>query len=323
MPSQPTADPDEDVHGFVPVALDTLLPGAAYGFDLYMKQRPGGMLLYRRREYPVDQTDFDRLLSQGVRTLHVSFDDRDMYARYLNLLLVDGEDLTATQKYTLLKGAARSVLSDSLCSRSPDTLVRSVSDLSKQMVESLCGNELLLRDIFFLMTHDYYSYTHVTNVSMYCLTLAQQMGICNKQELTEIVVGALLHDIGKRHLPPQLLNKTGKLTEPEMAQMRQHPQAGFEDLCTRPDLNWGQLMMVYQHHERLNGKGYPAEVGGDEIHPWAKICAVADVFDAITSCRPYRSAIRIDSAIDFFERRMGVSFDEEIVGCLSSLMQTT
>ncbi len=321
--STATPDAEEDAHGFVPVAIDTLVPGATYGFDLYIKQRPSRMLLYRRRDYPVTQADFDRLLAQGIRTLHVSFDDRDMYAQYLNILLVEGEELSPTQKYTLLKGAARSVLSDTLCVRSADTYVRSVTDLSKQMVDSLCGNELLLRDIFFLMTHDYYSYTHVTNVSMYCLSLAQAMGISDKLELTQIVGGALLHDIGKRQLPPQILNKTGKLTDAEFAQMKQHPQAGFEELCTRPDLTWAQLMMVYQHHERINGKGYPVQIGGDEIHPWAKICAVADVFDAITSCRPYRTAVKIDSAIDFFDRRSGVYFDEDIVACLSSLTQAT
>jgi HD-GYP domain-containing protein (c-di-GMP phosphodiesterase class II) len=80
-------------------------------------------------------------------------------------------------------------------------------------------------------------------------------------------------------------------------------------------------MMVYQHHERLDGKGYPVQIGGDEIHPWAKLCAVADVFDAITSARPYRKPMSLEDALDFFERRAGVAFDKEFVKCLSSLMR--
>jgi HD-GYP domain-containing protein (c-di-GMP phosphodiesterase class II) len=139
--------------------------------------------------------------------------------------------------------------------------------------------------------------------------------------LVALVGGALLHDIGKRHLPHDLLNKAGKLTPQEMALMRQHPQKGFEELCQRSDLNWGQLMMVYQHHERLDGKGYPVQIGGDEMHPWAKICAVGDVFDALTSARPYRKPIEIESALEFFERRAGAAFDAEIVKCLTSLMR--
>ena len=321
---QTTAEPQDDVQsrGFVPIAVDTILPKAVIDFDLYLRQMRGGKLtLYRRRRYPLAQSDLNRLLEQGVRTLHIPYEDRDLYAEYLKGLLVGGEQFTPIQKYTILKAAARSLLSDTFCGRSMDAYVQSIDHLSQQMVDSICADDLLLRDIFFLMTHDYYSYTHVTNVSTYSLALARGMGLSDKQELTELVAGALLHDIGKRHLPPGLLNKNGKLTDPEFALMKRHPQKGFEELCLRSDLTWGQLMMVYQHHERLDGKGYPVQIGSDEIHPWAKICAVADVFDAITSARPYRKPVPVDAAIEFFERRAGVAFDAEVVKCLTSLMQ--
>jgi HD-GYP domain-containing protein (c-di-GMP phosphodiesterase class II) len=313
---------DVQSRGFVPIAVDTLIPSAVYEFDLYLRQSAAGRLtLYRRRSYPLDQSDLDRLLKEGVRTLHVPYDDRDVYASYLKSLLAESHQFTPQQKYKILKGAARSLLSDTFSGNSLDSYVQSVDSLSQQMVESICSDDLLLRDIFFLMTHDYYSYTHVTNVSTYCLALARELGIQDQPELVDLVGGALLHDIGKRHLPPGLLNKPGKLTDPEMALMRQHPQTGFEELCLRSDLNWGQLMMVYQHHERLDGKGYPVEIGGDEIHPWAKLCAVADVFDAVTSVRPYRKPVTIDAALEFFERRAGVAFDAEMVRCLSGLMR--
>ncbi|HEV3415480.1 MAG TPA: HD domain-containing phosphohydrolase [Pirellulales bacterium] len=322
--AQSTAELLDDVHsrGFVPIAVDTLLPSAVYDFDLYLRQSAVGRLtLYRRRSYPLDQSDLDRLLKEGVRTLHVPYEDRDVYANYLKSLLAESHQFTPQQKYKILKAAARSLLSDTFSGNSLDSYLLSVDSLSQQMVESICSDDLLLRDIFFLMTHDYYSYTHVTNVSTYCLALARELGIHEQQELVDIVGGALLHDLGKRHLPPGLLNKPGKLTDPEMALMRQHPQKGFEELCLRGDLIWGQLMMVYQHHERLDGKGYPVQVCGDEIHPWAKLCAVADVFDAVTSARPYRKPVAIDAALEFFERRAGVAFDAEMVRCLSSLMR--
>ncbi|HEV2972450.1 MAG TPA: HD domain-containing phosphohydrolase [Pirellulales bacterium] len=322
--AQSTAEPLDEVQsrGFVPIAVDTLLPSAVYDFDLYLRQSAADRLtLYRRRSYPLAQSDLDRLLQEGVRTLHVPFDDRDVYTSYLKSLLAESHRFTPQQKYKILKGAARSLLSETFSGNSLDSHVQSVDTLSQQMVESICSDDLLLRDVFFLMTHDYYSYTHVTNVSTYCLALARELGIRDRQELVTLVGGALLHDLGKRHLPPGLLNKAGKLTQPEMALMRQHPQQGFEELCLRGDLNWGQLMMVYQHHERLDGKGYPVQVGGDEMHPWAKLCAVADVFDALTSARPYRKAVAIDAALEFFERRSGVAFDAEIVRCLSSLMR--
>jgi HD-GYP domain-containing protein (c-di-GMP phosphodiesterase class II) len=287
-------------------------------FDLYLRQIRGSKpTLYRRRHLPLAQSDLDRLIAQGVRTLHVLYDERDLYANYLKTLLVSQQQFTPIQKYKILKAAARSILSDNFCGGSLDTHLASVDALSQQLVESICNDDLLLRDVFQLMTHDYYSYTHVTNVSTYSLALAQALGMSQREELVELVSGALLHDIGKRHLPPGLLNKPGKLTPQETVIMRQHPQKGFEELCMRGDLSWAKLMMVYQHHERLDGKGYPVGIAGDEIHPWA----VADVFDALTSTRPYRKPNDVDAAVEFFERRAGLAFDAEIVRCLRKLMR--
>ncbi len=313
---------DVESRGFIPIALDTLLPSSVCDFDLYLRESRGGRpTLYRRRRLPLAQREIDRLMAQGIRTLHVLYDERGLYAEYLKTLLVSQQQFTPAQKYGILKAAARSMLSDNLCGGALDTHLAAVDTISQQMVESICSDDLLLRDVFSLMTHDYYSYTHVTNVSTYSLLLARAMGIGRTDELVALVSGALLHDIGKRHLPPGLLNKPGKLSPHEMVLMRRHPQQGFEELCLRSDLSWAQLMMVYQHHERLDGTGYPVGVGGDEIHPWAKICAVADVFDALTSARPYRKAIDVDGALEFFERRAGTAYDPEVIRCLTSLMR--
>ena len=89
----------------------------------------------------------------------------------------------------------------------------------------------------------------------------------------------------------------------------------------RKDFNWAQLMMVYQHHERVGGRGYPVGLGGDEIHQWAKMCMIADVFDALSSDRPYRKADPIGKVIHFLEHRTGTDFDKEMVLCLKSMIK--
>jgi HD-GYP domain-containing protein (c-di-GMP phosphodiesterase class II) len=76
-------------------------------------------------------------------------------------------------------------------------------------------------------------------------------------------------------------------------------------------------MMIYQHHERLDGSGYPVQLAGDAVHPWARICAVADVFDALTNVRPYRTRDSAGEALDFLAQRAPEQFDEEIVSCLA------
>ncbi len=176
------------------------------------------------------------------------------------------------------------------------------------------------RDMYDLMMHDYYTFTHSANVATYCVTLAQKLGITDRADLARIAAGGLLHDIGKRQIPRRVLNAPQKLTAAERESMQRHPQIGFEELSSGSELTWSQLMMVYQHHERFDGRGYPVGILGEELDPWARICAVCDVFDALTSDRPYRPAITIAAACDFVERRSEKSFDPEIVRCLTSMM---
>jgi HD-GYP domain-containing protein (c-di-GMP phosphodiesterase class II) len=306
---------------YVPVAVATLIPSAMHGFDLYIRQaRSAGYVLYRRAGYPISDEDVRRLIEQDVGTLYILFDDRDAYAEHLNRLLLEGDSLTAVQKYNILKGAARSLLLEQFSGNLSESSLQPVNALSRQMVESICNDDMVLRDMFFLMAHDYQSYTHATNVSTYCLALARELGIHDLQELVSITTGALLHDIGKRHLPPDLLNKGSRLTRKENSLYQQHPQLGFEELCVRTDLSWDQLMMVYQHHERIDGTGYPVKLCADEMHLWARICAVADAFDALTSDRSYRRAVPLGAALEFISQRAGKAFDKELVLCLNSAM---
>lgn len=100
--------------------------------------------------------------------------------------------------------------------------------------------------------------------------------------------------------------------------MRQHPVTGYKELASRGDLSKGQLMMCYQHHERLDGSGYPDGITGDKMHPWGKICAVADVFDALSSRRPYRGAVPLATVISYLRRFAKVQFDAEAVHCLTT-----
>jgi HD-GYP domain-containing protein (c-di-GMP phosphodiesterase class II) len=148
--------------------------------------------------------------------------------------------------------------------------------------------------------------------------LANLLGTTDATALGEIAAAALLHDIGKRHIPAHILNKPGKLTDDEWELIREHPTTGFREVATREDLTWAQLMVIYQHHERLDGSGYPCGLPSEEIHPWAKICAVADVFDALTCHRPYRGPMPRKEVCEYLEKHAGVWFDAEAVACWTS-----
>jgi putative nucleotidyltransferase with HDIG domain len=200
-------------------------------------------------------------------------------------------------------------------------MVSVAEQFGAQMADVLCDRPRTLRGIFDLMLHDYSTFTHSANVATYCIGLAQGLGISDRTHLAQVVTGALLHDIGKRKIPKRVLNKPKSLSPPDREVIQRHPQIGFEELSRDRNLTWSQLMMVYQHHERLDGRGYPVGIVEGEIDPWAKICAVADVFDALTCDRPYRKALPVQEACTFLEQRVGTSFDREIVRCLTTMMQ--
>jgi HD-GYP domain-containing protein (c-di-GMP phosphodiesterase class II) len=141
--------------------------------------------------------------------------------------------------------------------------------------------------------------------------------------LGELATGGLLHDVGKQHIPPRVLNKAGQLTDEEWELIRKHPTTAFHELSSHANLTWGQLMMIYQHHERNDGSGYPTGIPAEQIHPWARICAVADVFDAMTCQRPYRRAMPIADVCAYLNKHAGVWFDAEVVACWTDHVRST
>jgi HD-GYP domain-containing protein (c-di-GMP phosphodiesterase class II) len=305
----------------LPVAVNTLCPAAALNFNLYVQPDPAHpALLYRERDFPLEAIDLERLAESGVRTLYIASAEQLDYQRYLREEVVQNERVPPQERYRILREATRVVFEEAFHRNRLDQIVQLTAEFGAQMAEILCSQDLVLLDLFSLMQHDYYTYTHATNVCTYSVGLANRLKIADRSEMITIATGALLHDVGKRHIQLSVLNKPGRLTDRERQLMQEHPRIGFEELCSRGDLSWGQLMMIYQHHERLNGEGYPVGLTAEEIHPWARICAVADVFDAITSQRPYHEADSIGAALCCLERQAGTAFDEDMVRCWIEVM---
>jgi HD-GYP domain-containing protein (c-di-GMP phosphodiesterase class II) len=192
--------------------------------------------------------------------------------------------------------------------------------LGRELASLFTGSQVVPRDLFRLARHDFNTFTHVTNVAVYAVLLADRLGLCSDGDLEQIAKAAILHDLGKRLIPARILTKPGKLDPEERAIIETHPQRGYEELCSRPDMSFEQLMIVYQHHERMDGSGYPVGLHGDEIHPWARMLAIVDVFDARTGTRPYRRPATAQNAMDYICKRAGTLFDPEMAACWKSIM---
>jgi HD-GYP domain-containing protein (c-di-GMP phosphodiesterase class II) len=310
--------------GFLPVATASLCASSVLSCDLYI-QRPGRSFaeLFRASSYPLEMQDLDELRAAGVDCLYIRADDADAYRTYLCDHVLCDQSIPQTARIQALREVTRVAFQDALASNDCERMADVAAAFGGDLARTVAERSVEFRELYTTLAHDYYTFTHVCNVSVYCTVLASQLGTHDSAMLGELAAGALLHDIGKRHIPAHVLNKPGKLSDEEWELIIEHPVAGFREMATRDDLTWGQLMMIYQHHERNDGSGYPAGVFADEIHPWARICAVADVFDALTCHRPYRRPLPTLEVCDYLDKYAGQWFDAQATTCWTSHVRST
>ena len=308
----------------IPISLATLASSSAVGLDLYIKSvQTEEFKLFRGADYPMSERDLQRLRARGIKQLYIQRSAREQYQAYLRQVAstsADGQTATYTVRLAAVNEVVRDVLESDFKRADNDRMVDSAMELGSITADLITHDQFAAADMLRVLHHDYATFTHSANVAFYSGMLADAIGL-DAQEVQLIVAGGLLHDLGKLEIDERILCKPGRLDDEEFRIIRSHPTIGFRKLARREDLVAGQLMMVYQHHERLDGKGYPTGCEADEIHLWAKICAVVDVFEALTSHRPYRSPMPRLRALEILERDRGTAFDPEILGCWEAIIK--
>lgn len=178
-------------------------------------------------------------------------------------------------------------------------------------LRSLIGN---------LSFHDFYTYDHSINVSMYCISIYKAINPkATRRELMHAGLGGLLHDLGKIKIPTHILNNPGGLSNEEYQVIKQHPDYGLDLLLNgecevNPDIDLKIIArVVHEHHENFDGTGYPKKLKGkDEIHLLARVCTIADFFDAITTKRSYNEVLSLQDAMNTMRRFRGIKLDPDI-----------
>ena len=179
----------------------------------------------------------------------------------------------------------------------------------KQMRKNLDGTiKAIARSV---ETRDAYTAGHQRRTTDIAGVVAYGMGL-SKQVIDGIRMAGLIHDLGKISVPAEILSKPGQISESEFSLNKQHPQAGYE-ILKGIDFKWPVADIVLQHHERLNGSGYPYGLKGEEILLEARILGVADVIEAMASHRPYRPALGIDDAFEEITMKRGTLYDPDVV----------
>ena len=167
---------------------------------------------------------------------------------------------------------------------------------------------------------DHYTYAHSKNVARYAATLAVAAGL-NDDQVRTIYAAGLLHDIGKISIPENILNKTGQLADEEYRIMKDHVNNSIEMIRHLPEMDY-LIPAVLGHHERWDGKGYPRGIAGEEIPVSARCLAIADVFDAMTTDRPYRKGLPLEFALEEMDKQAGKQLDPQLTPVFVRLIRS-
>ena len=197
--------------------------------------------------------------------------------------------------------------------RQHTTLIETNAVLKKRLEQSINAISKIgeLRDV--------YTAGHQRRVQELACQISQCLGM-KQEDIVNLSYGALIHDIGKIYIASDILNKPGKITNLEYQILQTHAEYSY-NIVREMDLPQSILTMVLQHHERLDGSGYPNKIKGEEIILESRILAVADVVEAMTSHRPYRPALGIDAALAEIESGKGTKYDERVVDVCVSLFR--
>ncbi len=315
-----------DAGTFLPVRITSLVVDAVTEFDLYTRPDGGAPpVLYRERKLAFAAADRQRLQDSGVLDLYVTEADETNFRHYIesnlgNILRDTAKDSTekASLAYYCSQGLVADVFDDP---RSTERVERSKA-LVMNVAEYMLQEESALSNLMEVMSFDYYTYTHSVNVFVFSLSLAQNCGIENIEALRELGEGALLHDIGKSQLDPELVAYKGKFNDEQYEQMKLHTVLGYDLLEEQGCFSPITLSIVRSHHERVNGNGYPDGLKGDEINPFVRICAIAEIFDSMTTERPYKGAAKSFNALELMRDEIRDDLDPKYFKAFVEMLGT-
>lgn len=321
LPSFPQARPSGIVpdrtepEEFCPVDLDGLIDDTEIDFNLYLPAEAGRFVFFRSRDLAFTSRHRQRLLDNSVKVLYIRTAERQQYLQYLEHHLdhvLANPEVKQAKKASLLYSVSQTVMQETLEQPRAQTIVPRTRKLAARTVDFVLRNDRALGQLARLMSTDYYTYTHSINVCVFGVTLARQSGLSD-EEIKEYALGAMLHDIGKADVPKDILTKTGPLTAEELAAIREHVLLGEQILREHHSLSEIAMIPVAQHHEKLDGSGYPRQISGDDFHLFGRITAIADVYDAMTSKRTYQRAYTPFETLKLMREELKPKFDQGLL----------
>ena len=187
-----------------------------------------------------------------------------------------------------------------------------VKTQASDMVDSILRNDNALTSLTRIKSFDEYTFTHCVNVAVLVTSFAKRLGF-NRNRLERLAAGGLLHDLGKVKVPDEILNKPGRFTPEERVIINKHPEFSAEMLEKTPHIEEDSIRVSFEHHERLDGTGYPRGLKESQLHIDTNIISICDVYDALTSARVYKPGFPLPKALQIIKENAGKDFKPNLV----------
>ncbi len=322
-----------DKSSFFSVAPDLIACDRRLAYDLYINAAGQGVnenfVRIFPREEVLERSDLTEMTLK-YQNFYVLEAQRSAYLASL----IKSDEFNDLTKTSVIKESAIKHLDD-LFSGDKKLSTELLAQSIEACRDSVAGMLSVIKDyrisriqglIANLSFHDFYTYDHSVNVSMYAIALLRKVKkSASDRELTEIGLGGLLHDLGKIKIPTHIINRPGRLSEAEYRIIKKHPDMGKALISeqkrefTVEGVDFRVIeRIIHEHHENYNGSGYPSGLSEEKIHLYARITAIADFFDAITTKRSYHAPLSTEDALCVMEKSAGKKIDPELFRIFST-----
>lgn len=298
---------------YIAIDKSIIKENEAYEFPLFVaSETENKMYIFKSANTPIIKSDMDKLAS--IEVLYINEHHRAHYLKYYNSIVKHEKKkyISFEQKATTIYKKASAILATLFANPDAVETYQASKNIVNELVDTVSDDDFDIDAIINIAEHEYSIMTHSINVSIYALSLGAHLKL-NKSRLKALCEAALLHDIGKSKINLEIVNKEGELTDEEFEEIKKYPMLGYTIGIKLGIKNQEVLFGIRYHQEKMDGSGYSSGLRGENIPYIARIVAVCDIFDALTSKKSYREPMGAFEALLLMKTKMGKKLDGKVL----------
>jgi len=297
------------------ISLKALEVGHIYKYPIFYKNKDSIFTKLIDTNSKFSHSTEEIITSKKIKDVFVLIQDHKQYEldtqKYLSEL-IKNDNVSIVKKFEIVQDMTADAMNNLFHGEINTEKIQRVNVLLDDTIDLILHETSAVKAMLDVTSYDYYTYTHSVNVSLYALGFGAYLHL-SKDKLHALGKAAILHDIGKKDIPNEIVNKNGRLTNEEFSIMKNHPSNAVNILKALGEDNKLLQNIVEQHHEKLDGTGYPFGLKNNEINIYAQIVAISDIFDALTTKRSYKEALTSFEALEIMKNEMSHELNKDLL----------